>query len=489
MKMDKYINQLNIENIYPFHMPGHKRSGLAVGDMVNNPYKIDITEIDGYDNLHHPEGIIAEIENRISKLYSSSASYMLVNGSTSGILAAISATTNYGDDVVISRNSHKAAYNAVCIRGLDADYVYPSTIEELDINAGISAEKVKELFEKNQEKNYRFVYITSPTYEGVVSDIESIAKVVHEANAVLIVDEAHGAHFGLSEYFPKSAVSLGADIVIQSIHKTLSGMTQTAVLHVSAEGKDRIDMEKLRYYLSVYQTSSPSYVLMSSVDNCYSYIEENKTIWYEYHKKLQSFFEKSKLLKDITLFSLEKLSYVDKKKIFDYDCGKILIYSKGAVFSGKEIYNYLRLEYGLQLEMSLGRYALAMTSYMDDENAFERLYNALNKLDELAIDMKKNVCQDTKIIKKQYIIGQTENEKRCTISEAFEAVKEITELRQGVISGDFCYAYPPGIPFLVPGEVVTKGLIEEIKTFRESGYEIKGIIEQESELYIKNVVK
>ena len=365
------INELNTQHVYPFHMPGHKRRMELI-----NPYDIDITEIDGYDNLHNPEGMIKQLENRISGMYDEKhefieKSYVLVNGSTCGILSAISAVTQYGDRILMARNSHKSAYNAVYIRGLEADYIYPEYIKWLGMNAAIEPDRLRNILTcikadhgtenenhgenscsyKDEEKSeitgkYKAVYITSPTYEGIVCDIAELSKITHESGIPLIVDEAHGAHFGLADGFPDTAIKHGADIVIQSIHKTLMGMTQTALLHVSSEAviSGRVDIDKLEYFLRLYQTSSPSYVLMASVDECVSVLErrENRNeLFKSYMDKIDRIHKKSKKWKDIHIFAPELTENVDKKKIYDYDRGKLVIYSESGAMSGREIYDML----------------------------------------------------------------------------------------------------------------------------------------------------
>lgn len=556
----KKINDLNRENVYPFHMPGHKRR-MELCDS----YSIDITEIDGYDNLHSPEGMIKELEDRICHLYDCEhkfieKSYVLVNGSTCGILAAISAVTNYGDKILMARNSHKSAYNAVCIRGLDADYIYPEYISLLGMNGVTALESLKnslqqsdkdiffrnsiDIVKDNSENcnqvpmvndgcggggnkkrkdrkkytEYRAVYITSPTYEGIVSDIVALSQLVHEYGIPLIVDEAHGAHFGLAEGFPDTAIRNGADIVIQSIHKTLMGMTQTAVLHVSSEAvaEGRVDIDKLEYYLRVYQSSSPSYVLMSSVDECVSVLENEKNrkeLFNRYLKMLETIHSRAKKWKDIHIFLPESMENVDREKIFAYDCGKLVIYSDSGCMSGKELYDILRNKYNLQLEMSLGRYCLAMTSCMDSDEGFDRLATALEEIDNSICEKQSDHNQEEKCIlqgnytvQDKYIGSMSKNndacmsdklkkaaknnvysnvdiwvqghrkvEKKYTIAQAFEMKKQLKKMMEGDIVGDYGYVYPPGIPFIVPGEVVTKDIICDIINAKASGYEVHGV--------------
>ena len=201
------------ENRYPMHMPGHKRAGLFT---MANPYAFDVTEIDGTDNLHQPEGEILWEMEQMKQKYGTKDSYLLVNGSTCGILAAISACCHPGDTIVIARNCHRSVYHAVELLSLKPVYVYPEVDKETGICLGISSEEVKHVIVDTKPA---CVVLTSPTYEGVVSNIRAIAEIVHEKNSLLVVDEAHGAHFAWSDKFPETAMEQGADLVIESLHK------------------------------------------------------------------------------------------------------------------------------------------------------------------------------------------------------------------------------------------------------------------------------
>ena len=263
--LEQKLNELEQSDIYPFHMPGHKRAFLPFA----NPYAIDITEIEGFDNLHHATGILQEAQQKAADLYGAKKTYYLVNGSTCGLLAAISAAVPRGEKILMARNCHKAVYHAMYLRQLVPVYLYPE-----DTAYGIQGQVTPQMVQKQlkQTPDIRAVVITSPTYDGVVSDIQSIADIVHAYGIPLIVDEAHGAHFRFSDYFPVSAADLGADVVIQSFHKTLPAMTQTAVLHLCSE---RVSEKLIRRFLGIYETSSPSYILMSSLDACVAKLEKD----------------------------------------------------------------------------------------------------------------------------------------------------------------------------------------------------------------------
>ena len=268
MDLRERLRTYGAGNAYPFHMPGHKRQKQQ-GSLF--PYDLDITEIDGFDNLHHAEGILEEAMERAAKLWGSRKSFFLVNGSSSGLLAGIRAVTKRGDKVLMARGCHRAVYHAVELCGLHPVYMQAEWVEEMQISGSIQPETVEKHLQEHPD--CKLVILTSPTYEGVVSDITEIAKVAHRYGAYLLVDEAHGAHLGFSKGFPDTSVHLGADVVVQSLHKTLPCPTQTAILHVCTE---QVDVTEVGRQLSVFQTSSPSYVFMAEIDGCVSLLEQKR---------------------------------------------------------------------------------------------------------------------------------------------------------------------------------------------------------------------
>ena len=340
----KKLQNLSESDDYPYHMPGHKRFG-------DKAFALDITEIDGFDNLHHATGMLKDAQDRAAKLYGAKDSFFLVNGSTCGLLAAIFASFNRGDKILVARNCHKAVYHAIEIRGLQPVYIYPDVDEEYDVSVGITAkqvvEKIREYnayLEENRGSLSTLEYInrvrgmilTSPTYEGITSEIKEIAEFMHEQNRILIVDEAHGAHFGFHEAFPESAVKQGADIVIQSLHKTLPSMTQTALLHRCSQ---RVPAYKIQKYLSVFQTSSPSYIFMGHMDECIRLLEKKgPELFQQFAERLEKFYKRCEDLKHI---KIRRMS----------DPGKIVM--KADACSGRELYNILRTRFHLQMEIVL----------------------------------------------------------------------------------------------------------------------------------------
>lgn len=247
------IRQLELyrdSGYYPFHMPGHKRNmPPEAGEVLQAAAELDITEIDGFDDLHQPEGILHLAQERAAEVFGADETFFLVNGSTAGILTAVSAAARKGGRVLVARNCHKSVYHALCLRELEPVFLYPKLLEG-GVADAIAPEQVEEMLARYPD--IQAVLITSPTYDGVVSDVEAIGKVVHQAGAVLIVDGAHGAHFGFAPEQPESPVRLGADLVVQSLHKTLPALTQTALLH--RNGKV-ISSEAVRRFERIYQTS------------------------------------------------------------------------------------------------------------------------------------------------------------------------------------------------------------------------------------------
>lgn len=463
------------EGYYPMHMPGHKRNTRMLS-MVN-PYGVDITEIEGFDNLHNAKDILKKSMERSAKVYHSKYTEYLVNGSTVGILAGISACTKKGDKIIVARNCHKAVYNAIFLGKLNPIYVYPQLIEDYSINGGILPENIETLLINNPD--VKLVVITSPTYEGIVSDIERIIKISHSYSVPCLVDEAHGAHFGFDKCFPKSSVDCGADIVIHSLHKTLPSFTQTALIHINSS---IVEYEKVKEYLKIYQSSSPSYILMAGIDRCIEILEKDgKKLFYDFYIRLTLFYENMKKLKHIKIYNRNKENNTDNDKlgVFDFDSSKIIISIKNCSISGKELYNILLEKYKIQVEMASKDYVLAMTSICDTEDGFVRLKDALIQIDtEISFKEGKNIHNRV-----------LENKIRLSSYETFYKESEPILLIEsfGRVSKKFIYLYPPGIPLIVPGELISKEFIVDITEYKRLGFALEGFVDNDLE-YI-SVVK
>lgn len=469
---------------YGFHMPGHKRNRSVTGFAL--PYEIDITEIEGFDDLHHAKGILKQAQERAAKVFHAEESYFLVNGSTAGILCAILGCTQRGERILMTRNCHKSVYHAVEMNELDAVYLYPLFDKNQELNGEVTPEAVQNILAQDAAEvgttRIRAVVITSPTYDGIVSDIEKIAKVVHAYKIPLIVDEAHGAHFGFHPYFPENSNTKGADVVIHSIHKTLPSLTQTALLHMNGVFANK---ERIKKYLRMIQTSSPSYVLMSGIDACIDWLASDKRgpLFDNYVRLLE------KTRKQLS--QMKKLHFLDLE---GHDLSKILISVKGLKLSGRQLYFRLLEEYHLQMEMAAGSYVLAMTSVADTEEGFTRLVKALTQIDEeLERENKVSVLQD----EKQFAASQKEGTPNIGSGKGVEfglprlekvyCSAEIERISSkaytampweecaGLISTEYAYLYPPGIPLIVPGERISEEVVRLMKEYRKMGFEIEGV--------------
>lgn len=479
---DKLVEYSN-SDYYPMHMPGHKRNKEML-KMVN-PYSIDITEIDGFDNLHHAEGILREEMSHAAALYGSEHTNYLVGSSTSGILTGVAACTKKGDKILVARNSHKAVYHAIYLNELVPIYIYPQQEEHFGINGGISPKTVEELLRDHQD--IKLIIITSPTYEGVLSDVKTIGEIAHKYMIPLLVDEAHGAHLGFHPGFPKSSVKLGADIVIHSVHKTLPAFTQTGLIHVNGK---LVDYEEVQRYLGIYQSSSPSYLLMASIEQCVTLLEQRQEeLFSKYEKRLRLFYDRMNQLKNLEILTREK---VKKAGFYDLDSSKITISVKGSNITGNQLYYNLLKPYKLQMEMVSKDYVLGMTSICDTEEGFQRLGDAL-----LEIDFK--LCDSVIVTNEsnQGSAGVGDRSRNQNMPEivmlshkAYEEPNEVLPLSDSIgrVSAEYLYLYPPGIPLLVPGERINKSLVADIVGYKESGLSIQGMQERDGE-FIKVVVE
>lgn len=443
------LKQLQYKDTYPFHMPGHKRN-LKIDPLLDEIAKIDITEITGFDNLHHPEEMIREFMDQLKQIYGTRETYMLVNSSTAGNLSAIAALCNIGDKILVARNCHKSVYHAIELLGLDPVYVYPE-IDGYGICQGITKEQVERIIEEEQE--IKTMILVSPTYEGRVSDIRGISDVLHQKNIALIVDEAHGAHFVYHNAFPDSAVGTGADIVIQSLHKTLPAMTQTGLLHLCT---DCVSKERMQKKLSIFQSSSPSYVLMASIEQCIHSCDENRGYFQQYCDRLWILREKLQNLEHITLVPTD-------------DIGKLVFSVKDTTISGEELFGILRDRYHLELEMSELYYVIAMTSLCDTQEGYDRLYKALMEIDqEIGKRDLQNLSKQMKFHKNKKAMKPEEATKKQRKQMEYWRAKD-------KIAAEFIFLYPPGIPLVAPGEVIDEFVIDKIGQYEQNDMKVIGL--------------
>lgn len=481
MELYEKLREYCASEAVPFHMPGHKRQvehGLL--REFPNPFQIDLTEIEGFDDLHHAEGILRESMDKAAEIYGAERSYYLVNGSTGGILSAVSWAADRAAEPVIlmARNCHKSVYHGVFLNRLSVGYLYPQMIEDFGLQGGLLPKNVEAMLITHPQA--AAVFIVSPTYDGVVSDVRAIAEICHRYQVPLIVDEAHGAHFPFWDG-PVSALEQGADLVIQSLHKTLPSLTQTAILHVR---KGFTDVQRLEYFLQLYQSSSPSYVFMAAMERCTAYMDgPGRQELRVFRKRVEKLRRKLRMMKGLRLLDVgmnaEGKRENEKRRdgVYDLDPSKIVVSCAGTGLSGEELMEKLRRDYGLELEMCGVDYVTAITTFMDTEEMLVRLGAAF-----LAIDRELSLSAEN-----QKNGGKSSSEgSRAALRERPEAVCTMAEARRfpgeeilikesvGRVSKEFVYAYPPGIPILTPGERISEGVVETIAQYKRTGLKICG---------------
>jgi arginine/lysine/ornithine decarboxylase len=462
-------------------MPGHKRKQL--GKMAPELLRADITEIDGFDNLHQPEGILRDLQKRASELYRAEETFYLINGSTCGILSAVSAALPEGGHLLMARGCHKSAYHAVYLRGLRVSYLYPEPVKNFDFGEAVTAEQVEQAL--GSTPDIGAVLIVSPTYEGRIADIRGIAEVVHKRGIPLIVDEAHGAHLGFAEGFAEGSCTQGADLVVHSVHKTLPATTQTALLHINGS---RIDRERVKRFLHIYQSSSPSYLLMSGIEDALEIVAEQGKERFgrfrELYRKMLEHLQACRVLRFVPWEDIEKGRQ---------DIGKLVISAGEAEVSGQWIYDLLREKYHLQCEMAAGNYCLAMFTLADDEEAYDRMEQALLEIDRMLWNQETDTGirgaqppETKEDFRKEHIFIP---DSAYPLTEAWDMPRKMTKLSDavGCPVGDFVNLYPPGIPLLVPGEILNRELYEQILLDRARGLRVQGIEEQDGEVSIHTI--
>ena len=440
-----------VDGMYPLHMPGHKR---RVAPAEGLPYAWDVTEVPGTDDLHDASGILADAMARTARLFGAKRTWYLINGSTCGILAGIRALAPYGSTVVAARNCHKSVFHAAELGELDVRWITPPVEPEFGVFGSVPPQTVERALK--EAPHARCVILTSPTYEGVVSDVAAIARICHARGVPLFVDEAHGAHLGLSPLFPGGALAAGADVVVQSAHKTLPSLTQTALLHIP-EGS-LADENEISRQLGIFETSSPSYPLMASLDGCTRLLEAHAAEWFAaWNERLARFYAAAKEFPAVRVFT-------GGDGVFLHDRGKLLLSAATAGLTGAQLAQYLR-ENGFELEMACGANALAMTSVCDAPDALDRLVGVLARLAPAAQPLPPMAAA-----------ACGAGERVCTVARALAMPCEDVpfEAAEGRVSAQYVWAYPPGVPLIVPGERVEEDFLRALHALKTSGARLIG---------------
>lgn len=475
------LSAYGASDYYPYHMPGHKRRLKT--DTMRELAQIDITEIDGFDNLHDAQRILKRIQEEAAAAYGAEESFFLVNGSTAGILSAISTAVSPGGKILMVRGAHKSAYHAAYLRDLQIAYLWPGVHPLFGCNLPATAKEVEEALQ--QTPDVQAVFIVSPTYEGLAADVKSIAEAAHKRNIPLIVDEAHGAHLGFDGRWPESSVKQGADLVIQSLHKTLPAPTQTAILHVNGKLVDRC---RLRRFLGIYQTSSPSYIFMAAMEDAIATTSANR------EKLFGDFWEYWKRMTE-SLSACRNLIFLKEE---NSDPGKLAVMDKTGFLDGEQLYEMLLHKYHLQPEMAAGRYVLAMFTIGDTKEGYERLTKALLEIDEyITAERSKTAATATQPAEGNRMADavtpvciQKKTQAVIGIGRAWDTPKEWVLLKdaEGKTAGEYVNLYPPGSPIIVPGEIFTKDILTEIAAYRQQGFHVQGVKEIEDDIYVSTIV-
>ena len=433
--LQKQCEQLAAER-YPLHMPGHKRRQPPAPGL--GCYAFDLTEIDGADDLHDADGILAQAMGRTAALYGSARCWYLVGGSTVGLLAGIRAVAPFGSEVIVARGCHKAVYHALELGRLTAHYVTAPVVEAFGVYGSIPPAAVEAALAAHPRA--RCVILTSPTYEGVQSDVAAMAALCHARGVPLLVDEAHGAHylpFAEPLGWRGGAVAAGADLVVQSAHKTLPSLTQTAWLHRNGTLVDPAAVDR---QLDVFETSSPSYPLLVSLDGCTGWLRENgPAAFAAWRARLDRFAAAARRWHNTPVLGLGP----ERRDFFAFDDGKILL-RIGAAGAAQ-----LRAA-GFEPEMVCGPNVLAMTSPCDDGDALDRLAAWLGERDAAAPPPPRAGA-----------LLPAPGPARCTIAEALDRPAATMPLAEAVgkTAAEYVWAYPPGVPLVAPGEQVTDAFV------------------------------
>lgn len=445
------LKAYNRKKVIPFDVPGHKYGkGLPefTEFMGKKVLEVDVNSMKDLDNLCSPISVIKEAEELMSNAYYCDHAFFLVNGTSSGVQAMIMSVCNPGEKIIMPRNAHKSAINGLILSGAVPVYVQPETNDRLGIAMGVSSECIEKAIAKNPD--VKAVFIINPTYYGATSDLKSIIRTAHKHGISVLVDEAHGAHFGFHDELPTGAMELGADMAAVSLHKTGGSLTQSSALLLN-EGL--VDKSHVKTILNLTQTTSASYLLMSSLDVARMALATRGKETFTKILKLVR-FAREEINKIDGLYAFGK-ELVGEPGVFDFDETKLGVNVAGLGITGFSAYDILRDEYNIQVELGDMFNILAIVSVGDDEESITVLIDALRdmSLKYKASEMKfaKVILQNPEVI--------------VSPRDAFYAGKKIVKLEdaEGQISGESIMAYPPGIPIVTPGERISSEIIDYIR--------------------------
>lgn len=472
MPIYKALEQYAEEGPLPFHMPGHKLGRGFPKEFLLRLASLDVTEIPGTDDLHDPHGAIKESQILAAKAFGAEESLFLVNGSTAGIHGAILTLCREGDGLIIGRDCHKSVINGLLLAGAVPIPIQPDFSEEFGIPTAITPQSVEKTLREYPDA--KGVLLTRPGYHGICADVEAIAEVVHANGKALIVDEAHGAHLCFHRELPVSALEGGADLCIQSAHKTLAAFTQGAYLHIRG---NRVDRRLLKEHLRLLQTSSPSYMVMASLDFARAQMEYNG------EKLLASLMEHISEFKRglLQIDGFTVLDEVGSGRAFDrclrHDPTRVVIRVAGAGLTGFEAAKALRKGFAVQVEMADLCNIVLIATVADGGEQFQRLLEAMKGLASYGRGRGQKVSNLSHQPLIRRFAAMEPPEKKLGLAQAFYGPGQLIPLRSGAgrISKSMLVPYPPGIPVIFPGEVISLQMVEAISLQLEAGGVVHGV--------------
>ncbi|WP_372867879.1 aminotransferase class I/II-fold pyridoxal phosphate-dependent enzyme [Planomicrobium okeanokoites] len=438
-----------------FHVPGHKHGELSgLPDEIRSSLQYDQTELSGLDDLHYPDGAIKEAQDLLAEAYGADQSFFLVNGSTSGNLAMIHAVCKEGDCVLVQRNSHKSIFHALELAKLRPVYLAPEWSEASQSAEGVSLKTLKDAIRQYPEA--KALILTYPNYYGMAGpEIEEVIKYSHLFDIPVLVDEAHGAHLLAGGPFPKSAFSYGADAVVQSAHKTLPAMTMGSFLHIN---KERINAKRVSKYLRMFQSSSPSYLIMASLDDARAYIQTYSG------PDLQHFVEKRKLF-------IESLQSISGLEVFEaHDPLKIMLRMTG--YNGFRLQGKLE-EMNVYAEMADSRQVVMVLPLMKQNHTYP-FAEIRSRIREAVQQLRKEQADHKLLITQQEPIAISEPEISYEAIDLADSEWISYTKAMGRHSAAMVTPYPPGVPLALPGEVWTHVKLEQLMDHLAAGAVIQG---------------
>lgn len=442
--------------VVPFDVPGHKggRGNKELTDFLGlSCLKADVNSMKPLDNLCHPVSVIKEAQQLAAEAFGAKNAFFVVNGTTGSVQAMIMSATHAGDKIIMPRNVHRSAINALVVNGAIPVYVNPGTNKKLGIPLGMSVDEVKKAIDENPDA--KAVLINNPTYYGVCSDLRAIVKLAHEHNMLALVDEAHGTHFYFGENMPVSGMAAGADMAAVSMHKTGGSLTQSSLLLC---GKN-INADYVRQVINLTQTTSGSYLLISSLDIARKNLALNGK---ELFKRTVQYAEYARSeINKIGGFYAFGNELCDGGAFYDFDKTKLSVHTRDIGLAGIEVYDILRDEYGIQIEFGDIGNILAIISAGDRALEIERLISSLSEIKRLYSKDKAGMFDHEYINPEVITAPQT----------AFYGKKKSIPINEsnGKVCAEFVMCYPPGIPILAPGEKITGEIINYINYAKEKG--------------------